>query len=76
MLLFTWWWLTCREFRFKGGHSGALIRSDFSALGPWSKAEKLITVVFTLAAIGWILQTTYLTGFLSWFGRLRVFTRA
>lgn len=65
MLLFTWWWLTRHEFRFEGGNSRALIRAELAALGPWSKGEKLVSVVFTLTALGWIFQpaiNVYLPG--------------
>lgn len=56
MLLFTWWWLTRREFKFKNENSAELIRAELASLGRWSKGEKLVSVVFTLTALAWIFQ--------------------
>lgn len=54
MLLFSWWWLTRREFKFEGENSQTLIREELASLGPWSKGEKLVSIVFILTALGWI----------------------
>ena len=65
MLLFTWWWLTRREFKLKGENSQELIRAELASLGRWSKGEKLVSVVFMLTALGWIFQPfikSYLPG--------------
>lgn len=56
MLLFTWWWLTWREFRFKSEHSQDGIRAELALLGAWSKGEKAVSVVVTLTALAWIFQ--------------------
>lgn len=56
MLLFIWWWLTRGGFKLSGGDSRAMLEQEMAALGPMSRAEKLVAVVFTLAALAWIFQ--------------------
>ena len=57
MLIFCWLWVC--KFHFKlptasaGQHS---FKADISALGPLRRAEKLVLVVFSLAALSWISQ--------------------
>ena len=59
MMGFCIWWLTRVPFTFQSagdsdGHS--LLKKEIAALGPWSKAEKRVGVVFTLAALCWMFQ--------------------
>jgi sodium-dependent dicarboxylate transporter 2/3/5 len=56
MLLFTWWWLTRGGFKLAGGDSRAILEQEMAELGPMSKAEKMVAVVFGLAAAAWIFQ--------------------
>ncbi|EQM72372.1 SLC13 family permease [Stutzerimonas stutzeri] len=56
MLIFIWWWLTRGGFKLAGGDSRNLLESEMAALGPMSRAEKLVATVFMLAAAAWILQ--------------------
>ncbi len=56
MLLFTWWWLTRHEFKFKSENSHEVICAELASLGAWSKGEKLVSVIFTLTALAWIFQ--------------------
>ncbi|MCW3150377.1 DASS family sodium-coupled anion symporter [Stutzerimonas stutzeri] len=56
MLLFTWWWLTRGGFKLAGGDSRALLEKEMAELGPMSRAEKMVAVVFVLAALAWIIQ--------------------
>lgn len=56
MLIFIWWWLTRGGFKLAGGDSRNLLESEMAALGPMSRAEKLVATVFILAAAAWILQ--------------------
>ncbi len=56
MLIFIWWWLTRGGFKLAGGDSRNLLESEMAALGPMSRAEKLVAAVFMLAAAAWILQ--------------------
>ncbi|MCQ4252144.1 DASS family sodium-coupled anion symporter [Pseudomonas stutzeri] len=56
MLVFIWWWLTRGGFKLAGGDSRNLLKSEMAALGPMSRAEKLVAAVFMLAAAAWILQ--------------------
>jgi Di- and tricarboxylate transporters len=56
MLLFIWWWLTRGGFTLSGGDSRAMLEKEMAALGPMSKAEKMVAVVFSLAALAWVFQ--------------------
>jgi solute carrier family 13 (sodium-dependent dicarboxylate transporter), member 2/3/5 len=56
MLLFIWWSLTRGGFRLAGGDSRGLLEKEMAALGPMSRAEKMVAVVFVLAAAAWIFQ--------------------
>lgn len=56
MLVFIWWSLTCGGFRLAGGDSRGLLEKEMAALGPMSRAEKMVAVVFVLAAAAWIFQ--------------------
>jgi len=56
MLLFTWWWLTRGGFRLSGGDSRSMLQQEMGALGPMSRQEKLVALIFTLAALAWIFQ--------------------
>jgi sodium-dependent dicarboxylate transporter 2/3/5 len=56
MLLFTGWWLTRGGFRLAGGDSREMLEQAYAELGPMSRAEKLVAVIFLLAALSWIFQ--------------------
>jgi sodium-dependent dicarboxylate transporter 2/3/5 len=56
MLIFIWWSLTRGGFHLAGGDSSGLLKKEMAALGPMSRAEKLVAVVFVLAAAAWIFQ--------------------
>ncbi len=56
MLIFIWWSLTRGGFRLAGGDSRGLLEKEMAALGPMSRAEKMVAVVFVLAAAAWIFQ--------------------
>lgn len=56
MLLFIWWWLTLGGFKLVGGDSRAMLEQEMATLGPMSKPEKMVAVVFGLAAAAWIFQ--------------------
>ncbi len=56
MLVFIWWSLTRGGFRLAGGDSRGLLENEMAALGPMSRAEKMVAVVFVLAAAAWIFQ--------------------
>lgn len=56
MLIFIWWWLTRSGFTLAGGDSRGLLETEMANLGPMSRAEKLVAMVFSLAAAAWILQ--------------------
>ncbi|WBL58836.1 DASS family sodium-coupled anion symporter [Stutzerimonas stutzeri] len=56
MLVFIWWSLTRGGFRLAGGDSRGLLEKEMAALGPMSRAEKMVAVVFVLAAAAWIFQ--------------------
>lgn len=54
-----WLLLTRFVFPVRGldlGQAGGMIKSELSALGPMSYAEKVVAFVFSLAALGWIFR--------------------
>jgi sodium-dependent dicarboxylate transporter 2/3/5 len=59
MLPLAWIMLTKIIFparNLKLGDAGSVIKTELSALGPMSKGEKAVAVVFLYAALGWILR--------------------
>lgn len=57
MMIFCLWWLTRKPFNFDNDGTGeSLLKNEIAALGPFSKAEKRVAVVFTLAALSWVFQ--------------------
>lgn len=56
MLVLTWWWLTRGGFKLTGHDSSQLIRSELAELGPLSRGEKLVALVFVLTALAWVFQ--------------------
>ncbi len=56
MLVFIWWWLTRGGFNLHAGDSHALLEREKEALGPMSREEKLVALVFVCAAAAWIFQ--------------------
>lgn len=66
LLLVCWWYLTRVAFSFdqrsfSGGR--AEVRRQLHALGPMSREEKKILVVFSLTALAWIFRTSVLERF-------------
>src|SRR5690606_3918031 len=53
---FTWWWLTRKGFSLKGSDSSVAIREALAELGPMSRGEKLVALIFVLAALAWIFR--------------------
>jgi len=56
MMVFTWWWLTRKGFNVKGSDSSSAIRHALAELGPMSRGEKLVALIFVLAALAWIFR--------------------
>lgn len=56
MMVFTWWRLTRKGFTLKGSDSSVAIREALAELGPMSRGEKLVALVFVLAALAWIFR--------------------
>ncbi len=56
MLIATWWWLTRGGFQIAGHDSDALLRRELAELGPLSKGERLVAMVFVLTALAWVFQ--------------------
>ncbi len=56
LLAVTWWWLTRKGFALTGQGSEELIKQELIKLGPLSKAEKRVGLVFIAAALAWIFQ--------------------
>ncbi|PCM45495.1 SLC13 family permease [Marinobacter sp. ANT_B65] len=57
MLVLVWWWLTRREFGLvEQEDAGQVIHDELAALGPMSRGEKLVSVIFVLTAGAWIFR--------------------
>lgn len=57
MLLFIWWHLTRKGFQIDAQHHSAdMLMEELRKLGPLSKGEKMVGLVFLLAAAAWIFQ--------------------
>ena len=66
LLVICWWYLTRMAFTFeKPGFAGgrAEVRKQLTALGPISREEKKVLVVFSLTALAWIFRTSLLQPF-------------
>ena len=66
LLVICWWYLTRMAFTFeKAGFAGgrAEVRKQLTALGPISREEKKVLVVFSLTALAWIFRTSLLQPF-------------
>ena len=68
MLAAVWWWLTRQDFglREQAEDSSALLRQQLADLGPMSRGEKLVAVVFVLTAMAWIFQPLLSADLLPW----------
>jgi sodium-dependent dicarboxylate transporter 2/3/5 len=60
LLVFGTWWVLCRQFikdrttRVPGGEE--LLREELARLGPASRGERVVLVVFTLTALLWVVR--------------------
>ncbi|MBW7470204.1 DASS family sodium-coupled anion symporter [Marinobacter sp. M216] len=67
MLMVAWWWLTRRDFGIgRKGDSGRMIRDELAALGPLTKGEKLVGLVFVVTASAWIFRPLLSHGLMPW----------
>ena len=57
MMVIAWWWLTRGGFKFSpASDSTATLRSELARLGPLSPAERRVGIIFTAAAVAWIVR--------------------
>jgi sodium-dependent dicarboxylate transporter 2/3/5 len=56
MLVFTWWWLGRGGLGPGTSDTRPLLQADLAALGPMSRGEKWVAMVFVLAAAAWVTQ--------------------
>jgi sodium-dependent dicarboxylate transporter 2/3/5 len=56
LLIFVWWWLTFRGFNIERGETRELLQQERHELGPMSRGEKYVAIVFIAAALGWIFR--------------------
>ena len=56
MLVLAWWWLTVRNFKISGASTEELFKNELKALGPISRPEKMVGVIFLSASFCWIFQ--------------------
>lgn len=56
MLALAWWWLTFKGFHISGSSqdSRAKLQKELEELGPPTKGEKLVGIVFVLTSLCWI----------------------
>ncbi|MBW4933549.1 SLC13 family permease [Marinobacter sp. F4206] len=67
MLIAAWWWLTRGDFGLgRKGDSGQMIRDELAALGPLTKGEKLVGLVFVVTASAWIFRPLLSDGLMPW----------
>ncbi|MDX1634454.1 MAG: DASS family sodium-coupled anion symporter [Marinobacter sp.] len=67
MLVLIWWWLTRSGFDLGDtGDSGDLIRDKFRDLGPLSRGEKRVALVFIVTAAAWIFRPLLSDALLPW----------
>ena len=62
MLALTWFYLTrmlCRQTSMRIAGGAALIQQQLAALGPMSRQEKQVGLVFTTVALLWVLRGLY-----------------
>lgn len=57
MMIVAWWWLTRGDFRLNADEgSGQMLRGELRNLGPMTRAERRVGIVFLLAATAWIVR--------------------
>lgn len=56
MLIFTWLWLVRGGFDLGGGDSRSMLKERLAELGPMSRQEKNVALIFVAAALAWIFQ--------------------
>ncbi|MDN5842559.1 MAG: DASS family sodium-coupled anion symporter [Alcaligenaceae bacterium] len=56
MMVFTWWWLTRKGFDLKAADGGHTVQQALHDLGPMGRGEKMVSVIFVLAALAWIFR--------------------
>ncbi|AOY87369.1 anion transporter [Marinobacter salinus] len=67
MLFAAWWWLTRRDFGIgQKGDSAMMIRDELAALGPLTRGEKLVGLVFVLTASAWIFRPLLSGSLMPW----------
>jgi len=67
MLAAAWWWLTRKDFGVEHeGDTGQMILDELEALGPLSRGEKLVALVFLLTAAAWIFRPLLSHSLLPW----------
>ncbi|WP_304640953.1 SLC13 family permease [Pseudomonas sp.] len=68
MLAVIWWWLTRVDFELgdQSAESAGMLRAQLDELGPLSRGEKLVGVVFVLTATAWIFQPLLSANLVAW----------
>ncbi|MFD1260759.1 SLC13 family permease [Entomomonas asaccharolytica] len=63
MLILAWWWLTRKTFKLSTNDSSEALRKELRDLGPITRAEILVGIVFLCASMSWIFRV-YLAKFI------------
>lgn len=67
MLVLIWWWLTRSGFSLgDSDESAGLIRRQFRELGPLSRGERRVAVVFVVTAAAWIFRPLLSDALMPW----------
>ncbi|WP_051146601.1 SLC13 family permease [Marinobacter daepoensis] len=67
MLTLTWWWLTRKDFGLdEVADSGQMIREELAKLGPMTRGEKLVAVVFLATAVAWVARPLVSGALMPW----------
>lgn len=57
MMAAAWWWLTRRGFALaSGGSSAGMVHDELERIGPMSAAETRVGMIFSLAAVAWVVR--------------------
>ncbi|MBA6412142.1 DASS family sodium-coupled anion symporter [Parahaliea sp. F7430] len=67
MLVFTWWWLSRKDFGLGDQQNSALvIQAELAEMGQMSRGEKIVASIFVLTACAWIFRPLLSASLMPW----------
>lgn len=67
MLVFTWWWLSRKDFGLGDQQNSALvIQAELADMGQMSRGEKIVASIFVLTACAWIFRPLLSASLMPW----------